>query len=250
MKFTGHFATLWVVALVSLLFRQPAARAGDDENNEYQLNLNPQLRLSDQFSAFGNFGYYRDPDNSSKYRFGLPGLIWSARPRLQFWGGLDSYYTDNFDKSNTLELRPFGGIKLFAGTPTTFQFYSFTRYEYRAIENLDTHEWDNYSRIRSRFGVEFPLTSRTRAWQEKTFYGFTDGEPFYRFDTHEWDQVRVRGGLGCVLNDRIRMELIYTAQFTRSSSGSSLEHTDNILQLNIKIALQKGILARLFNPGD
>jgi hypothetical protein len=98
--------------------------------------------------------------------------------------------------------------------------------------------------------VEFPLTTHTKAWEPKTFYGFTDVEPFYRFDKSEWDPVRVRGGLGYIISSRMRMEAIYTAGFTRSSSNSSLEYDNNIFELNIKIALRRGILTRLFNPGD
>jgi len=198
---------------------------------------------------FGNFGYFENPDYS-KYRFGWPGLIYSAKPWLQFWGGLDSYYTDNYNSANTLELRPFAGVKLFVPNQAKIFLYNFTRYEYRAVENLDTHDWDNYGRIRSRFGVEVPLTSRAKAWEPKTFYAFTDAEPFYRFDKNEWDPVRVRGGIGYVVTDRVRAEIIYTAQFSRSSPGNSLEFADNILQLNIKVALRKGALGRLFNPGS
>jgi hypothetical protein len=38
------------------------------------------------------------------------------------------------------------------------------------------------------------------------------------------------------------------AQFTRSNSGS-LSFTENIIFLNLKIGLARGILERLYNPG-
>jgi hypothetical protein len=62
--------------------------------------------------------------------------------------------------------------------------------------------------------------------------------------------LRVRGGLGYVVNDRIRAEIIYTEQFARSSPGNSLDFEDNIIELNIKIALRLGLLKHLLNPGD
>jgi hypothetical protein len=234
-----------------LLAASPLARGDDDQNNnEYQFNVNPHHGLTDQIDMFGNFGYFEQPSNYSKYRFGWPGFIYGPKDWLQLWGGLDSYYTDNYNSADTLELRPFAGVKLFVPNDAKIFLYNFTRYEYRAIQNQETHDWDNYSRIRSRFGVEVPLTSRVKAWEPKTFYAFTDVEPFYRFDKGEWDPVRVRGGLGYVVNDQIRAEIIYTAQFTRSSQNDPLEYTDNIIQLNIKIALRKGVLGRLFNPGN
>lgn len=58
---------------------------------------------------------------------------------------------------------------------------------------------------------------RARAWEDRNFHGFTDVEPFYRLGLDEWDPLRMRGGLGNVLNDRVRVEFIYTAWFRRSS---------------------------------
>lgn len=238
------FATMVASALTL------SARGGDDENNdEFQCNVNPHHSLTDQLSMFGNFGYFDNPNDYSKYRFGWPGLTYAATRWLQLWSGLDAYYTDNDGSADSLELRPFAGVKLFVPNKAKFSLYNFTRYEYRAIENLGTHDWNNYSRIRIRTGVEIPLTTRAKAWEPKTFYAFTDVEPFYRFDLDEWDPVRFRGGLGYVVNDRVRAEFIYTAQYTRSSPDSSLAFDNNILQLNIKITLGKGVLPRLFNPG-
>jgi hypothetical protein len=239
------------LGLLLLLALWPArARATDDENNEYQLNVNAHVRLTDRFSSFGDFGYYRQPDDYSKYRFGWPGLIYRATAWLQLSGGLDAYFTENYESADTLELRPFAGVKLFVPNQAKISLYNYTRYEYRNLENLDTHDWSGYGRIRSRFGVEFPLTSRARAWAPKTFYALSDVEPFYRFDRNEWDPVRVRGGLGYVVNDRFRLEMIYTAQFDRSDPGQPLEYNNNIIRLNLRIGLNRGVLGRLLNPND
>jgi len=223
------------------------ARAAD---NEYQFNFNPYAPVAGNLSGFGNFGYIYQPDNYAQYRFGWPGLIYKVNLWLQLCGGLDAYYTDNLAQADTLELRPFGGAKLFVPNKAQIYLYNFTRYEYRDTVNLDTHDWSGYGRIRSRFGVEVPLTSRDRAWAPKTTYAFTDVEPFYRFDCDKWDPVRVRGGFGYVVSDKIRVELIYTANFTRSTPGSSLDYTDNTIELNIRVGLSKGLLGTLLNPDE
>ena len=241
------WSSFLLVLLAGLAVCPPISRGADSDL--YQLNVNPYHPITDQLSMFGNFGCAENSD-SMKYRFGWPGLIYRVEPWLQLWGGLDSYYTANDNSADTLELRPFAGMKFFYHNQAKILLYNFTRYEYRAVENVDTHDWSNYSRIRSRFGLEAPLTSRARAWEAKTFYLLTDVEPFYRFDTDEWDPVRLRGGLGYILNDRVRIEFIYTAEFTRSSPGSSLAYADNAFELNFKIALSKGVLGQLFNPGD
>jgi hypothetical protein len=237
------------LSLLLLLALWPLrAQATDDENNEYQFNVNAHARITDQFSTFGNFGYFSEPNDYSKYRFGWPALNYQANAWLQLSGGLDAYYTDNDQSADTLELRPFAGLKLFVPNRAKISLYNYTRYEYRDFENLDTHDWSGYSRIRSRFGVEFPLTSRARAWAPETFYALADIEPFYRFDRNEWDPLRVRGGLGYVVSDRVRLELIYTAQFDRSKADSPLEFNNNIIRLNLRIGLNRGVLEQLFNP--
>lgn len=247
---TGGAFAAWLGLVTALIGSPFSASAGSgQEDNEYQFNVNPYHPLTGRLDMFGNLGYY-ESSGYTKYRFSLPGAILHVEPWLQLWGGLDNYYTDNNNAADQLELRPFGGVKLFVPNRVKIQLYNFTRYEYRNFENLGTHDWSGYSRIRSRFGAEVPLAARDQAWQPKSFYSLADVEPFYRFDKNEWDPVRVRGGLGYILNDRVRVELIYTAQFTRATPGSSLDFSENIIQLNIKVAMQKGLLDRLLNPGD
>ena len=108
-------------------------------------------------------------------------------------------YTDNERSADKLELRPFAGVKLFVPNDIKWTLYNFTRYEFRDTQNLDTHDWTAYSRLRSRFGVEFPLTSRERAWEPRTWYGLADVEPIFRFDHNTIDPLYVRGGIGYVL---------------------------------------------------
>ena len=79
---------------------------------------------------------------------------------MQVWGGLLGAYTNNKDKSDQLELRPFAGAKFFLPNSLKWNIYNFTRYEYRALQDRETSDWNNYSRLRVRFGVEFPLAKR------------------------------------------------------------------------------------------
>ena len=59
----------------------------------------------------------------------------------------------------------------------------------------------------------------------------------------------MRVGLGYVANQRVLVEFHYFVQYTRPDSGG-LAYTDNILRLNFKIALSRGIsLARLLDGG-
>jgi hypothetical protein len=223
--------------------------ADDDVSNEYRVALSPHHPIKGDLSGFGHLEYRVNPEQDYQaYDVLWPGLTYSVKPWLQFSGGLISRYTDREQSADTFELRPFAGVKFLLPNEAKWHIYNYTRYEFRNVQDRDTHDWTETHRVRSRFGVEFPLTSRAKAWQPKTWYGLADVEPFYRFDTDKIDPVRVRGGGGYVLNDRVRVEFVYYAQFTRPNSGS-LQHTDNIFRLNIKIGLAKGILQRLQSTG-
>jgi hypothetical protein len=226
------------------------AQGDDSINNEYRVTLFPYYSITTNTAGFGYLGYVNNPDKDFQTFYLGKGLNTFITPAVQFWGGLISTYTENEDSANQLELRPFAGAKLFLPNEWKWNIYNFTRYEYRALEDLDTHDWNNYSRIRLRFGVELPLSSREKAWQPRTWYALADVEPYFRFDTDIIDPLRLRGGIAYILSDRVRVELIYHAQFTRPSGSSSLEYTDNIFRLNFKLALDRRVLGRVFRGGD
>jgi hypothetical protein len=221
--------------------------ADDDTSDEYRVSLSPHHPIKGDLSGFAHLEYRLNPEKDYQaYDLLWPGVTYSAMSWLQFSGGLVTRYTDHEQSADTLELRPFAGVKFFLPNQANWHIYNYTRYEFRDVQNRNTHDWTGTHRVRSRFGVEFPLTSRENAWKPKTWYGLADVEPIYRFDTDEIDPLRLRGGIGHVLNDRVRVELIYYAAFTRPNDGS-LQHTDNILRLNIKIGLTRGILQHIQN---
>ena len=228
------------------------ARAQNDESigNEYRVTLFPYHRINDELTGFGYLGYVNNPEKQYQTEYLGYGGSYSFNRSVQLWAGLIGTYTDNEHSADKLELRPFIGPILFLPNDWKWNIYNFTRYEYRSIQDLDTQDWTGIHRLRTRFGLELPLTSRERAWQPKTWYALADVEPFFRFDKNVVDPFRVRGGIAYIVSSRVRVELIYHAQFTRPASGGGLQYTDNIFRLNIKIALNRGIMERVFDGGD
>jgi len=222
----------------------------DDRDGEYRLTLFPYHRITDNLTGFGYLGYVNNPDKEYQTAYLGYGGSYTFNPSFQLWAGLIGTYTDNQNSSDKLELRPFIGPKLLLPNKWKWNIYNWTRYEFRDIQDQTTHDWTGIHRIRSRFGVEFPLTSLEKAWQPKSWYGLADVEPFYRFDKETIDPFRVRCGIGYIVNNRVRIELIYHAQFTRPAGSGGLEFTDNIIRLNIKIALNRGLFQRVFDGGD
>lgn len=230
-----------------------AAQAQDDEpiGNEYRQTLSFYHPVKNDLTGFAHLDYRNNFEEDYRaYQVLWPGLTYSVKDSLQLSGGLLTRNTDNQQGADTLELRPFAGVKLFMPNASPWNIYNYTRYEFRDIQDLDTHAWTSYSRVRSRFGVEFPLASRAQAWQPKTWYALADAEPFFRFDQDTLDPFRVRGGIAYIVSRSVRVEFIYTAQFTRSASHNDLAYTGNNFRLNIRIGHNQGILHRLFDGSD
>ena len=238
-----------VFLFILIFLSSLASKAQDDIGNEYRITLFPSHKVTEKIGGFGYLGYVWNPvKNYQTYYLGWPCATYTPKSWIQIWGGLIGVLTDYESKANLLELRPFTGVKLFLPNSLKWNIYNFTRYEYRALQDRETKDWNNYSRVRVRFGVEIPLTTRENAWEPRSFYALADVEPYFRFDKMEVDPLRIRGGLGYVMKSApIRFEFIYHAQFTPSESNG-LAYTDNIFRLNIKIGLNKGIIGALYNP--
>lgn len=235
---------LYPAVIASLAAVLSVRAQNDDVSNEYRLSLFGYHKITHELTGMLYLDYSRNPDNQSHlYRVGWPAVNHSVNSWLQIWTGLFNYYTEKENASDTVELRPFIGPKLFLPNKLKWSIFNYTRYEYRDTLTLDTGEWTAFSRLRSRFGIEIPFTSRERAWKEKSWYGLADVEPLYRFDHNQIDPLRFRCGLGYVLNERVTLEFIYTAQFARSHG--ELEYNQNTFRLNIRIATSKGILGRV-----
>lgn len=225
-----------------------------DVTNEYRLTVFPHYPIAGKLSGFGYLGWVKNPEaDYTLWYGGFPGVIYNFGPWVQAWGALLSIYTDNYTsvngKADSLELRPFIGGKLFLPNSMKWNIYNFTRLEFREVYHHDTHGWTHNQRLRARFGVEIPMTSRERAWGNHTFYFIGNVEPMYRFDTADIDPSRAQVGLGYVRNERIRAELLYYANWGRAAADAPLVFDKNIIRLNIKVGLSHALLGNVWNPG-
>jgi hypothetical protein len=244
-----------LVVAAAPLCAQSAPAATDPTNvtNEYRVTIFPHYPITKSVSGFGYIGWVDDAEAGYKlYYFGAPGFIWTVKPWLQQWTALLAIYTNNDRtvnaKEDTMELRPFIGAKLLLPNSLRWNIYNFTRFEFREVYHHDTHAWTNTQRIRARFGVEIPLTSRDNAWHPKTFYAIANVEPMYRYDHDVIDPARAQVGLAYIVNTRIRAEGLYYANWDRVSSDNDLVFTKNIIRLNVKVGLSHAILGGIWNP--
>jgi hypothetical protein len=236
------------VAAIGMLISPSLLRAQDsDYSNEYHVSVLPYFLIYGALAGYGEFGYAYDPDMKyQRFIAEWPNLNYKAARWLQLCVGLRTQYKDNQTSANTITLRPYIGPKLFVPNSWKWDIYNYTRYEFPDTLNEGTHQWSGYSRLRSRFGVQFPIACLDRAWQPKTWYGLADVEPFYRIDQNTITAVHFRAGGGYIVNDRLRVEFIYTAELNRQN-GSSLEFNQSSFQVTVRIGLSKGIIQRVLD---
>jgi hypothetical protein len=219
--------------------------------NQYGARLFLHHNIKSSLTGFGYLEYARNPEGAYRsYRLGWPGINYLAKPWLQIWTGLISVYTVNQYKADQLELRPYVGLKTFLPNKRKLNLYNFTRFESRSIQDRNSRNWNNSQRIRSRFGAEIPLAPSERAWKPRTFYMMTDGELFFRFEKAALDHWTIRGGMGYITHDLLRLEFTYPARFDRGTTNGPPEYDENIFRLNVKVGLHRRILDRTSNPGS
>ncbi|HUK37005.1 MAG TPA: DUF2490 domain-containing protein [Vicinamibacterales bacterium] len=200
--------------------------------------------IIDDFSG-APYAWFDDQTGDVKsYRVAFPNVIYHAKPWLQGWSGVIVNWTDNEASGNTRELRPYVGLKIFVPNSVHLHLFDWTRVEWRRITNTGddtiTREW----RLRTRPGVEFPLS--TRAWQPGTFYGLANGELFVE---HGFiNGVRFMSGAGYIRNDRVRVEVNYVLELSRTAPIDALAYTDNSFRLDFKYSFKEGLLHKQEGP--
>ena len=251
----GSSHSLFILLACGLLAAgaAPAAAQTTAENNpilqEYRITAYPSYKINDEWNGFGYVGWVYKPDSRYASYYLGKGVFWQPKKWLQVWGGLIGVYTNQYDSSNLLELRPFGGPKFMGMNSRKWQYYNWTRYELRLTETLNTSEWTTVHRFRNQTRLSIPLASPERAWKPKTAVLFSDIEPIYRSDKGNIDPLRLRVGLGYIASPRLLVEFQYFAQWTRPQGGG-LKYTDNIWRLNFKVGSKRGLETLLYGGFD
>lgn len=237
--------TLRTIVVVLVALGASWARAQEITNDGRMGVILAHPLVLDDFSG-APYAWFDDQTGGVKtYRLAFPNVIYHAQPWLQGWSGFIVTWTDNQTSGNTRELRPYAGVKVFVPNSGHIHLYNWTRLEWRRITNTDnniiTREW----RLRTRPGIEFPLSAR--AWEPGTFYGFANGELFVE---HSFiNAVRFMSGAGYIRNDRVRVELNYVLELSRSAPSDALAYTDNSVRLDFAFSFKEGLLHKQQGPG-
>lgn len=240
-------------AAAALMWMLPAAPAGaqaqqstnTDISQQYRITAYPAYALTEKVTGIGYIGWVDEPSLAYQSYYLGKGVYWTPKKWLEIWAVVIGVYTDSKKTSDSLEIRPFPGVK-FKGTigSTNLLWYNWTRWEVRFTETMDTHKWSTVYRLRNQTRLSIPLASKARAWKPKSAYVYSDIEPIWRSDDGDVDPLRLRFGLGYVASPRTIVEFQYYVQWTQPDKNA-LAYTTNIWRLNFKFLLDKSAIAKI-----
>jgi hypothetical protein len=238
---------LVIVSLIVLSDLPTLAQEAPPPNDEFRYTVTFGHPIVGPFSGEASAAVFDEVDkDTTSYRLSTPNVRYDATSWFQGWGGAIYIWNDNRAGDNSHEVRPFVGVKLSAPNPVHLHLYNLTRFEWRFITQAGSDTTQLTKRLRSRFGVEFPLSER--AWDSRTFYGSTDVEPIADLTGGFIEDVRFEAATGYIVSDRLRLEFQYTTQLTRGSSGEPLTFGDNLYWFNVKFSFAHGLVESLIGP--
>ena len=244
MPWRRKYPYLAKVMLLIAVFSINAAAQDQNIWNEYRPSLVFAMPINEKWIAWQyNVLVYAPEKKLTTLGITGPGITYRPKAKkdsggwIELWAGTLFAPSDNYNKSNSFEVRPVGGIRVFAPNTGKINVFNFARYEYRLFFQ-DNHT-TSQPRFRDRTAVEIPLAKGEKAWAPKTFYTVADVEPFWRLDDRFLEKVRVRGTIGYIVKKRLAVEMIYHIEFA-GSKGEPKKYVGNLWRLNIKFLLPRG----------
>ena len=166
-----------------------------------------------------------------------PSLQKGINEWLDLFGGLGLFYTIQDGLSNTLEIRPWIGARvyLYWDTFRKIMFSDYLRIEDRFIINTQSSGTSNSIRLRNKISARIPITDQYFAdevlYAMLSFEFFIDGGDIEELFA---DKIRLGGGLGYKFNYNWRVEFYFYAFRSQDTATSGFTTTDQVWQLTLK----------------
>ena len=232
------------VLLVIAIFSIHAAAQDRNIWNEYRPSLISAMPINEKWIAWQyNVLVYAPEKKLTTIGVTMPGITYRPLAKkgkgtwLELWAGTLFTYTDNYNKTNSWEIRPVVGVRTFLPNTKKVNIINFGRYEFRKFFE-DNHSTEQ-PRFRDRVSIEIPLAKGDKRWAPGTYYTAADVEPFWRLDNQFMEKVRLRGTLGYIVKKRLAVEFIYHAEWA-GGKGKPKNYVGNIWRVSLKLLLPKG----------
>jgi hypothetical protein len=247
---TGH-RILWAITLALVVLCLPApGRSQEVEDTDAQIWLDYHFHggARERLRTSFDLGYRQVVGEEALIGDWLRvhlrgGLAWQRKDWLALEAGAGAFYTHEKqdEVADTTEIRPWQGVKLYwpsVRAPRRIVLTHFFRLEERIF--VREGETDFGLRVRYRLGTSIPLNAPTIT--DKTLYLPLSAEGFADFggDLEETfaDRLRVTAGLGYIMDDNWGLELTYTAQRSRGTTGEEFKTTDHIVRFRVSTTVK------------
>lgn len=210
---------------------------GQEEIIDHQLwfDVIPHFEINNRLEFYGD-GSYRTSTTSDKFRkFVLrPSLRYHWTYELDLLGGLGFFLTFEEEDYNTVELRPFQGVRLNWPKIWRMNFKQRGLVEERFIWN-NQGQFDPNLRFRYRIKTKLPLNNPSMSY--KTLYIPMSYEIFANVGPNEVESYSNRArailGMGYVFSEKWIGEFEVTFQRSRSTSDDDLILSDRIFRFKL-----------------
>jgi hypothetical protein len=166
-----------------------------------------------------------------------PSLQKSINEWLSLFGGLGFFFTAQKEISNTLEIRPWIGARLYWywETISKIRFSNYTRIEGRFVINTQSSGTDISSRFRNKIDARIPITNRyftdDLLYLMLSFEFFLEaGEIAELFA----DNIRLGVGLGYKFDYHWRVQFYFYGLRSQDTTTSGFTVTDQVWRLTVK----------------
>ncbi len=233
------FKYLIIVFISFIILPSVKLIAQDLEDVEKQVWLDYVMfrKPSEEIQFMGDAGYrFLIGGGWQKYLV-RPSLQKGVKDWLDLFGGLGFFYTVQEGLSNTLEIRPWIGARvyLYWDTFSKIRFSDFLRIEDRFIINTQSSGTSNSIRFRNKTDARIPITAHY--FEDEVLYAMLSFEFFIDAgDVEELfaDKIRLGGGLGYKFNYNWRIEAYFYGFRSQDTATSGFTTTDQVWRLVLK----------------
>ena len=223
--------------LIAQLFFLCVSSYGQEEivDNQLWFDVVPHFEINDRMDFYGD-GSYRTSTSGDKFNRLMvrPSVRFHWTYELDLIGGLGLTFTWEEEDYNTVELRPYQGIRLSWPKIWRMNFKFRALIEERLIWN-NNKEFDPNLRLRLRVKTNFPINKPSMDY--KTVYIPMSYEVFGNVGPAVVErfrnQSRAKIGLGYVFSEKWMGEFEFAFQRSRSTSGDESILYDRIFRFKL-----------------
>lgn len=237
MKLLKHYI------LLIFLFSFCVGNAQDQTANQYWGDYSLIKSLTELSNFHGTFGYIVSSPRAWRrvYAEGMYNHKWPEKFLFKklnheeyLSGGLAIYYTNNFDASNSLEIRPSQSFSL--SWPNTKRLKIKHRVRLEERFEIETDDWTNTFGLRLgyKFTMIYKLQGKVLSFNKGFYIPISINLWWSLVQTAQFnDQARFTPGLGYVFSPKWKGEFLVGYNFSKSTDNGEYQANGMIFRLRV-----------------